>query len=113
MRGRLKIQGKNHAFDLSPLGTETRGIQVGFQSEIWAIDCGSFQAKDMPEGKALYMDRGPAPQGLQDSAQSFNPGNPQNKRFALIRRYLVAPCWKNTRVRRVGGAEGARDAGTR
>ena len=25
----------------------------------------------------------PAPQGLQDSAQGFNPGNPQNKRFAL------------------------------
>jgi hypothetical protein len=24
-------------------------------------------------------------------------GNPQNKRFALTRRYLVAPCWKNTR----------------
>jgi hypothetical protein len=43
------------------------------------------------------MDRGPAPQGLQDSAQSFNPGNPHNKRFALIRRYIVAPCWKNTR----------------
>ena len=29
------------------------------------------------------MDRGPAPQGLQNSAQGFNPGNPQNKRFAL------------------------------
>jgi hypothetical protein len=29
------------------------------------------------------MNRGPAPQGLQDSAQGFNPGNPQNKRFAL------------------------------
>ncbi len=29
------------------------------------------------------MDRGPAPQGLQNSAQDFNPGNPQNKRFAL------------------------------
>ena len=29
------------------------------------------------------MDRGLAPQGLQNSAQSFNPGNPQNKRFAL------------------------------
>ncbi|MEA3144892.1 MAG: hypothetical protein QOI53_304 [Verrucomicrobiota bacterium] len=43
------------------------------------------------------MDRGPAPQGLQNSAQGFNPGNPQNKRFALTRRYLVAPCWKNTR----------------
>jgi hypothetical protein len=29
------------------------------------------------------MDRRPFPQGLQDSAQGFNPGNPQNKRFAL------------------------------
>ena len=29
------------------------------------------------------MDRGPAPQGLQNSAQGFNPGNPQNKRFTL------------------------------
>jgi len=29
------------------------------------------------------MDGRPAPQGLQDSAQGFNPGNPQNKRFAL------------------------------
>ncbi|MEA3205881.1 MAG: hypothetical protein QOG92_1564, partial [Verrucomicrobiota bacterium] len=29
----------------------------------------------------------------------FNPGNLHNKRFALklTRRYLVAPCWKNTR----------------
>src|ERR1700694_413861 len=45
------------------------------------------------------MDRGPAPQGLQDSAQGFNPGKPHNKWFALklTRRYLVAPCWKNTR----------------
>jgi hypothetical protein len=24
-----------------------------------------------------------APQGLQNSAQGFNPGNPQNRRFAL------------------------------
>jgi hypothetical protein len=46
---------------------------------------------------STYMDRGPAPQGLQNSAQGFNPGNPHNKRFALTRRYLVAPCWKNTR----------------
>jgi hypothetical protein len=29
------------------------------------------------------MYRGPAPQGLQDSAQGFNPGKPHNKRFAL------------------------------
>ncbi len=29
------------------------------------------------------MDRGPAPKGLQNSAQGFNPGNRQNKRFAL------------------------------
>ena len=38
-----------------------------------------------------------APKGLQNSAQGFDPGNSQNKRFALTRRYLVAPCWKNTR----------------
>jgi hypothetical protein len=29
------------------------------------------------------MDPGPAPKGLQDSALGFNPGYPQNKRFAL------------------------------
>jgi hypothetical protein len=29
------------------------------------------------------MDRGLAPQGLQNSAQGFNPGNPQKQRFAL------------------------------
>jgi hypothetical protein len=29
------------------------------------------------------MDRRPAPKGLQNSAKGFNPGNPQNKRFAL------------------------------
>jgi hypothetical protein len=46
---------------------------------------------------SIYKTKGPAPQGLQDSAQGFNPGNPQNKRFALTRRYLVAPWWKNTR----------------
>jgi hypothetical protein len=33
--------------------------------------------------KYLDMDRGPAPKGLQNLAQGFNPGNPQNKRFAL------------------------------
>ena len=32
---------------------------------------------------SIYKTKGPAPQGLQDSAQGFNPGNPQNKRFAL------------------------------
>jgi hypothetical protein len=37
------------------------------------------------------MDRGPAPQGLQDSAQGFNPGNPQNKRFALKGREMRVP----------------------
>ncbi len=31
------------------------------------------------------MDRGPAPQGRQNSAQGFNPGNPHNKRFALMK----------------------------
>ena len=29
------------------------------------------------------MDQGPAPQGQQNSAQGFNPGNPHNKGFAL------------------------------
>ena len=44
-----------------------------------------------PWVKALYMDRGPAPQGLQNSAQGFNPGNPQNKRFALKGREMRVP----------------------
>jgi hypothetical protein len=39
----------------------------------------------------LYMDRGPAPQGLQDSAQGFNPGNPHNKRCALKGREMPVP----------------------
>jgi hypothetical protein len=33
----------------------------------------------------------PAPQGLQNSAQGFNPGNPQNKRFALKGREMQVP----------------------
>ena len=37
------------------------------------------------------MGRGPAPQGLQHSAQGFNPGNPQNKRFALKGREMRVP----------------------
>ena len=41
------------------------------------------------------MDRGPAPQGLQNSAQGsaqgFNPGNPPNKRFALKGREMRVP----------------------
>ena len=41
----------------------------------------------VPEGQAwvrLYIwTEAPAPQGVQNSAQGFNPGNPQNKRFAL------------------------------
>jgi hypothetical protein len=51
------------------------------------------------------MDRGPAPQGLQNSAQGFNPGNPQNKRFALKGRVMRVPdetrtyCRKKVRVR--------------
>jgi len=38
-----------------------------------------------------YMDRGPAPQGRQNSAQGFNPGNPQNKRLALKGREMRVP----------------------
>ncbi len=38
-----------------------------------------------------------APQGLQNSAQGFNPGIVHQERRALTRRYLVAPCWENTR----------------
>jgi hypothetical protein len=38
--------------------------------------------------------------GLEDSAQGFNQvstlGTDHLKRRALTRRYLVAPCWKNT-----------------
>jgi len=37
------------------------------------------------------MDRGRAPQGLQNSAQGFNPGNPQNEWFALKGREMRAP----------------------
>ncbi len=37
------------------------------------------------------MDQEPAPQGLQNSAQGFNPGNPQNKRFALKGREMRVP----------------------
>ncbi|MEA3162411.1 MAG: hypothetical protein QOE88_229 [Verrucomicrobiota bacterium] len=52
------------------------------------------------------MDRGPAPQGLQNSAQGFNPGNPQNG----IRPHKALPSsalLEKHPVRRVGGAEGA------
>ena len=51
------------------------------------------------------MDREPAPQGLQNSAQGFNPGNPQNKRFALKGREMRVPdeartyCRAKVRVR--------------
>ncbi len=51
------------------------------------------------------MDRGPAPQGLQDSAQGFNPGNPNNRRFALKGREMRVPdeartcCRAKVRVR--------------
>jgi hypothetical protein len=31
----------------------------------------------------IYVRQGPAPKGLEDSAQGFNPGNLQKKRFAL------------------------------
>ena len=37
------------------------------------------------------MDQEPAPQGLQNSAQGFHPGNPQNKRFALKGREMRVP----------------------
>jgi hypothetical protein len=37
------------------------------------------------------MDRGPAPQGLENSAQGFNPGNPQNRWFALKGREMRIP----------------------
>ena len=37
------------------------------------------------------MDRGPAPQGQQNSAQGFNLGNPQSKRFALKGREMWVP----------------------
>ncbi len=58
------------------------------------------------------MDRGSAPQGLQNSAQGFNPGNlqingspsPALPRHALFGKHPVC---------RVCDAEGARDAGTR
>ena len=40
---------------------------------------------------SIYKTKGPAPQGLQDSAQGFNPGNPQNKRFALKGREIGYP----------------------
>jgi hypothetical protein len=48
---------------------------------------------------------GPAPKGLQDSAQGFNPGNPQNKRLALKGREMRLPdesrtyCRAKVRVR--------------
>ena len=48
--------------------------------------------------KALYVlalvilrPEGPAPMGLQNSAQDFNPGNPQNKRLALKGREMRVP----------------------
>ncbi len=56
------------------------------------------------------MDRGPAPQGLQNSAQGFNPGNPHKERFALKGREKrvpgeIAPIARaKARVRNWGGA---------
>ena len=56
-------------------------------------------------GLGLYIDRGPAPQGQQNSAQGFNPGNPHNKRFALKGREMRVPdearicCRAKVRVR--------------
>jgi hypothetical protein len=59
----------------------------------------------VPEGQAwvrLYIwTEAPAPQGLQNSAQGFNPGNPQNERFALKRREMRVP----NEARTYGGAK--------
>jgi hypothetical protein len=43
------------------------------------------------------MDRGACPAGATELSPGFQPWDPQNKRFALTRRYFVAPCRKNTR----------------
>jgi hypothetical protein len=37
----------------------------------------------MRTGSVQDGPKGPAPKGLEDSAQGFNPGNSRNKRFAL------------------------------
>ena len=37
------------------------------------------------------LTEGPAPKGLKDSAQGFNPGKSQNKRFALKGREMRLP----------------------
>jgi hypothetical protein len=42
-------------------------------------------------GLQIHGPLGLAPKGLQDSAQGFNPGNPQNKWFALKGRKSDAP----------------------
>ncbi len=44
---------------------------------------GPCQSPQLPECKFFGMDRGACPQELQNSAQGFNPGDPQNKRLAL------------------------------
>ena len=54
----------------------------------------------------------PAPQGLRNSAQGFNPGKPQNKRFALKGREMryqmkLAPiAAQKVRVRKKASAQG-------
>jgi hypothetical protein len=39
----------------------------------------------------IFRPEGPAPQGLQNSAQGFNPGKPHNNRFALKGREMRLP----------------------
>jgi hypothetical protein len=45
----------------------------------------SYEAADFVKTRWLskVLDRFFAPKGLEDSAQGFNPGNPEDKRFAL------------------------------
>jgi hypothetical protein len=50
-----------------------------------------------------------APEGLYDSAQGFNPGNPHPKMGRPHKALLRCALGKNTRRARVGGAEGAKD----
>jgi hypothetical protein len=44
----------------------------------------------------IIRPKGPAPKGLEDSAQGFNPGNQPIKRFALTR-HMNVRSMKNTR----------------
>ena len=49
--------------------------------------------------RGLLRPGGPAPKGLKDSAQGFNPGNPRNKRFALKGREMRLPDESRTHCR--------------